>query len=227
VPRKFLERAFLDTYGFDIHWILGPAHPNLRSYRTAVRSFIPDFAEAEVVLHRHHFPPRPDNEAYHIFSERVSRTNYERRWKHTYKGPGFKAHLLAILVFVVPKVGAAADLAIKIPNPETQEWYFGSMNHTVDDLNHTLYQLRAGESDPIRLADVDLDTGKQERLGDYPLADKTYAELLEQITRMHQPTISTDLRRHIQDFYGDFPKTDDATTARLILIKNMKTKDKR
>jgi hypothetical protein len=224
VPRKFLERAFVATYGFNLHWILGPARPAVRSYRTAVRSFIPAFAEAEVVLHRHQFPPPPDNEAYHIFSQRVSRTNYDRRWKHTYKGPGFKAHLLAILVFVVPKVGGAADLAIKIPNPETQEWYLRSMNHTVDDFNDKLRKL-TDPSDPISLADVDLDTGKEERLGDYSLADKTYAELLERITQMPQSTISGDLQRHILDFYGDLPETDEATTARLTLIRKMKTKD--
>jgi hypothetical protein len=225
VPGKFLERAFVDTYGFDLHRILGRARPALRSYRTSVRSFIPAFAEAEVVLHGHQFPPPPDIEAYHTFSQRVSRTNYDRRWKHTYTGPGFNAHLLAILVFVVPKVGGAADLAIRIPNPDTQEWYLLSMNHTVDVLNDTLHRLRADESDPISLADVDLDTGKKERLGDYPLADKTYADLLEQLTRL--PTISADLKQHILDFYGGFPKTDEATIARLTLIKKMKTHNDR
>src|SRR5579864_2326197 len=30
VPRKFLEEAFVNTYGFDIHEILGRAHPALR-----------------------------------------------------------------------------------------------------------------------------------------------------------------------------------------------------
>jgi len=92
VPKKFLEQAFVNTYGFDIHEVLGRGHPELRSYRSSVRSFIPSFAEAEVVLHRHQFPPHPDDEAYHIFADRVARTNYERRWKHTYRGPGFKAH---------------------------------------------------------------------------------------------------------------------------------------
>src|ERR1700746_1674951 len=109
VPRKFLEQAFINNYGFDIHEVLGRARPALRSYRTSVRAFIPSFAEAEVVLHRHQFPPHPNDEAYRIFAERVSRTNYERRWKHTYRGPGFKAHLLAILVLVVPKIGSASD----------------------------------------------------------------------------------------------------------------------
>ncbi len=85
VPRKLLERAFMNTYGFDIHEILGQPQPALRSYRTSVRSFIPAFAEAEVVLHRHQFPPHPNNENYRVFAERVARTNYERRWKHTTK----------------------------------------------------------------------------------------------------------------------------------------------
>ena len=39
VPRKFLEKAFINIYGFDIHEVLGRAHPALRSYRTSVRSF--------------------------------------------------------------------------------------------------------------------------------------------------------------------------------------------
>ena len=119
VPRKFLEQAFINTYGFDIHEVLGRAHPALRRYRTSVRSFIPAFAEAEVVLHRHKFPPRPNDEEYRIFAERVARTNYERSWKHTYHGPGFKARLLAVLILIIPKVGSASDLA----NKDSQRGY--------------------------------------------------------------------------------------------------------
>src|SRR6202012_2662424 len=130
VPRKFLEQAFISTYGFDIHQVLGRARPALRGYRTSVRSFIPSFAEAEVVLHRHQFPPHPDDDAYRIFAERVARTNYERNWKHAYHGPGVRAHLLAVLVFIIPKVRSASDLAIKIPKPDTEEWYLRSVNHT-------------------------------------------------------------------------------------------------
>jgi hypothetical protein len=43
VPTKFLEQAFFNTYGFDIHEVLGRAHPAVRSYRASVRSFIPAF----------------------------------------------------------------------------------------------------------------------------------------------------------------------------------------
>lgn len=225
VPRQFLERAFVHTYGFDIHSILGPDRPALRSYRSSVRSFIPSFAEAEVVLHRHQFPPHGDDEAYRVFSQRVSRTNYDRRWKHTYKGPGFKAHLLAIVVFLVPKVGGAADLAIKIPTPETQEWYLKSMNRTVDVLNETLHRLREDENNPVSLSNLDLDTGRQERLGEYTLADQTYAKLLERIIATPRSTISRELKQDILAYYGDPPEGREPVLEDLALIQKMKTRE--
>ena len=225
VPRRFLERAFAHTYGFDVHSILGQDRPALRSYRTSVRSFIPAFAEAEVVLHRHQFPPHGNDEAYRVFSQRVSRTNYDRRWKHTYKGPGFKAHLLAIVVFLVPKVGGAADLAIKVPTPETQEWYLKSMNHTVDVLNETLRKMREEGNDPVSLANLDLDTGRQEKLGDYTLADQTYAKLLERIIASPQNTISRELKQDILAYYGDSTEGREPVLEELALIQKMKTRE--
>lgn len=227
VPRGFLRRAFASTYGFDVRSVLGSDRPALHSYRTAVRSFIPAFAEAEVVLHRHQFPPHDDDEAYRVFSERVSRTNYERRWKHTYKGPGIKAHLLAIVVFLVPKIGGAADLAIKIPTPETQHWYFRSVNRTVDVLNETLRKLRDDASDPISLANLDLDTGKQDKPGDYHLADDAYAKLLDRLTAKPGIPISSDLKQHIVGYYGDLAADNDPILRQLALIKEMKTKEQR
>ena len=224
-PRKFLERAFIHVYGFDVHEILGRAHPALRSYRSSVRSFIPAFAEAEVVLHRHQFPPHPDDEAYRIFAERVSRTNYERRWKHTYKGPGFKAHLLAFVVRIVPKIGAASDLAIKIPNPETQESYLRSVNHTVDVFHDILRKLREESNQLVTLANVDLDTGDRVKFGDYPLADQTYARLLERLTSKPERSIPEDVRKNIIEFYAAsriIPESPVKVSERLMTLTTMK-----
>lgn len=226
VPRRFLERAFVATYGFDIHELLGKARPSLRSYRTAVRSFIPAFAEAEVVLHGNAFPPHPDDEAYRIFAERVAQTNYERHWKHAHKGPGVKAHLLAIVVFLIPKVGGAADLAIKIPNHQTQEWYLQSVNHTVDVFRDTLHKaLEEGVNDPVALANVDLDTGKQTKVGDYPLADEAYAQLLGRLTSKPKRVISESVKQHILDHYGAVGMSADDSgeiSSQLATLEKMK-----
>ena len=222
VPRQFLERAFLSTYGFNIHELLGRAHPALRSYRTSVRSFIPAFAEAEIVLHRHQFPPHPDDQAYNTFAERVSRTNYDRKWP-PYRGPGFKAHLLAILVFIIPKIGPLSDLAIKIPSPRTEELYLLSLNHTVDAFREALHQLAASDA-PLALANIDLDTGYHAQLGDYPLADQTYSQLLHRITSKPDRIIPEGLRQDIIGHYADIGVTTDSqnkTNAELRALEKM------
>ena len=223
VPTKFLEKAFADTYGFDIHEVLGRSRPSLRSYRTSVRTFISAFADAEVVLHRHQFHPHPDDEAYRIFKERVARTSFERNWKNTRRGPGFKAHLLAIFVFVVPKVGPAADLAIKIPSTDTEEWYLRSVNHTVDSM-HALLQKLGSEAYPSSLVNVDLDTGNRIKRGDYPLADKTYAELLQQLTSRRDRTIPEGVKQNIVNFYdGSVTPYEPRVSAQLDLLRGMRT----
>ena len=225
VPRKFLEQAFIHTYGFDIDEVLGRAHPALRSYRTSVRTLIPAFAEAEVVLHGHQFPPHGNDEADHIFAERVARTNYDRHWKHTLRGPGFKAHLLAIVLFIIPKVGPVSDLAIKIPSAETRESYLRSVNHTVDVFREQIRELGdAGAT--FKLANIDLDTGDRAKRGAYPLADKTYARLLERLTSRRDRAIPAGIKQNITDYYatiGITDKLDERRDEQLTTLRTMPT----
>jgi hypothetical protein len=225
VPRKFLEEAFQQTYGFDVHEVLGRAHPALRSYRTSVRSFIPAFAEAEVVLHRHQFPPHNDSETDRIFRERLAKTFYERKWKHTEKGPGVKAHLLAILVFIVPKVRGISDLAIKIPTPDTYQMYQTSVNHAADIFRDQLNKFR-NTGDDVKLANIDLDTGDRVKRGDYPLTDITYAQLLERLTSKPGRVIPADTKRNIMMYYGTAGRTNPPNPkqdAELATLRMMKT----
>ena len=228
VPRKFLERAFRNTYGFDIHEVLGRAHPALRSYRTSVRTFIPAFAEAEVVLHRHQFPAHAADGPYRILADRIARTNYERHWRHRYKGPGFKAHFLAILVFIIPKIGAASDLAIKIPTPETEDWYLRSVNRAVEEFHDMLDKMLEDGKASLALANIDLDTGNRVKLEDYPLADQTYAQLLERITSKPNRPIPEYLRKNILEYYASSASDPDLSkrlSERLEILMKMKISD--
>ena len=228
VPRKFLEQAFINTYGFDIHELFGRTRPALRSYRTSVRSFIPAFAEAELVLHRHQFPPDPDDEAHRIFAARVARTNYERHWAHTFRGPGIRAHLLAALVFIIPKIGAASDLAIKIPKSGTEEWYLRSVNSTVDAFRGMLHEMATASGMPLTLPNLDLDTGKYVKLGDYPLTDQTYAALLDRITSKPDRIIPEDLKQNIMGYYARLEtstKPAQQITRHLSVLKGMDATD--
>jgi hypothetical protein len=226
VPRKFLEKTFAETYGFDIHEVLGRAHPALRSYKTSVRRFIPAFAGGEVVLHRHQFPAPPDDEAYRLFIERVAQTNYDRKWKAKRRGPGVKAHLLAALIWVLPKVGAISDLAIKIPTTKTEEDYFHSVNHAVDQFEELLHRLQSEVNDPVALANLNLDTGNRIEYRKYPLADEAHAELLSRITARPGRVIPQKLKRELMRYFeeggsGDLP---ESISVKLAVLEGMKTK---
>jgi hypothetical protein len=58
-------------------------------------------------------------------------------------------------------------------------------------------------SGTLHLANTDLDTGQPTRAGEYALADKTYAKLLNKLADQHFSNLSPKLRTHILSFYSD------------------------
>jgi hypothetical protein len=55
---------------------------------------------------------------------------------------------------------------------------------------------------PIALQNIDLDTGDRVKLGDYPLADQTYAQLLERITSKPGRSVSDGLKEDIMEYFS-------------------------
>ncbi|HET9742007.1 MAG TPA: zinc dependent phospholipase C family protein [Terriglobales bacterium] len=203
VARRLLERAFRETYGIDVHGIFGRARPALRSYRSSARSFIPEIAEAEVLLHARQFLPDEDDPAYRLFNQRLARVDFERQKRFSYEKPSFKTHLLAFVIRIVPKIGPLSLLAIKIPDRKTEEWYLESVNRTIDRYREMLDELRASPKKELALANRDLDTGDGVKPGRYRRTDTTYAKLLDRLAKTPEASISAELRRNILDFYSD------------------------
>src|SRR5580704_53075 len=56
IPRPLLHTAFYETYGLNLPDIIGSKETSLRTYRRGVRSFIPDIARAETILHKKSLP---------------------------------------------------------------------------------------------------------------------------------------------------------------------------
>ena len=203
VPRALVERAFYETYGLHLREVLGPEIPAMRSYRTSVRTFIPPFAYAEGVLHRKHFPPDVTDEAFEQFARDVQEADYQRHWKGSRKDAGFVTHVLAVVIFIVPKIGPLSDLAIRGPNRETEQLYVHSVNDTMKQFRAVLQQLREQPDPPVILANRDLDTGALLRPGAYALTDETYATLLQRITADPARKVPYGIRRDLLAFYSD------------------------
>jgi len=135
---------------------------------------------------------------------------------------------LAFFVFIVPKVGPAADLAIKIPNHDTEELYLRSVNHTVDSFHAALEKLGSEPKTLIALSNIDLDTGNHVKRGEYRRTDQTYANLLRRLTSNPNRTIPIDVQQNIVEFYSASKTALDPSPqvqAQLEVIERMKTAD--
>jgi hypothetical protein len=209
VSPALLDRAFYETYGLHLREVLGNKRGAavIGSYRHSVRSFLPAFAHAEAVIHRHGFPGDPDTADYRELNQRLQAADYNTTWQNTRKKAGFRTHLLAFVVIIIPKIGPASDLAIKIPTEDTQTRYVASVNRTLDLYEDLLARLKKSPQQTpeitMTLDNRDLDTGYVVQPGGYPLTDKTYAELLAMITAHPLQAPPAGLKRDILAYYAD------------------------
>jgi Zinc dependent phospholipase C len=203
VSYRLLARAFAETYSIPLRDVLGPLRPAIRSYRSSVRSFLPRFAYAEVVLHRNDFPADLANDSFQAFLDHIARADFQTVWNRYRHKPGVRTHLLAVLIRFLPRIGPLSDLAIRIPTPDTQDLYVKSMNHSIEVYGGLLKQLAATSHLAYAIPNRDLDTGDKSQPGTYALTDKTYARLLHKITTYPQRSIAPGLKQDILEYYSD------------------------
>ncbi|MGC2544370.1 MAG: zinc dependent phospholipase C family protein, partial [Silvibacterium sp.] len=163
VPIPLLERAFYETYGLRLRSMVINESAAFGTYRWSVRTFLPDLAYGEVMLHRKDFPADTPGPEFDLYAKRLSEADFNNGWEQYRKKAGIRTHVIAALIVIVPKVGVLSDLAIRGPQPSTEEKYIESVNRTVaryDDLLDSLTKHpKASPRLTMNLENIDLDTG--------------------------------------------------------------------
>jgi hypothetical protein len=109
---------------------------------------------------------------------------------------------MAMLIYILPKIGPLSDVAIKMPTPATQDLYVKSVNRTIALYRDQLERLAASEiAGPI--PNRDLDTGEKTRPGAYARTDQTYAQFLETLAAHPSRPLDRALKEHILAYYSD------------------------
>src|ERR1700736_6449561 len=200
VSKPLLERTFPIVYGVELKDVLTHEDLAVGSYRFAVSRMIPEMTKIALRTHKKDMMRETPNFAKRKFLYRLSRSDYEKEWGKDYKKDGFKTRLFAILLRYMPKIGPFKALAFNNPTPQTEDLYFKSINTTVVQYRLFLGQVR---TDSLKLANADLDTGKETKAAEYSLTDETYAKLLGQLAQRKFDLTSLDLRENILNFYSD------------------------
>lgn len=207
ISKPLLERAFAETYGIQLSDVMHNEDLAIGTFRRSISQIIPEMTRVALVSRRDEIVRDTPNFNEKKFLYHLSRASYQKEWGNGYRKPGFGTRVLAFVLRIVPKVGPFKALAFKVPTTQTEDMYVKSINKTIDDYSAQLREQKAGE---LKLADMDFDTGRPTRAGEYSLADKTYAHLLDDLAKHNFDQASPDLRQNILSFYGD-PNTQVAT----------------
>jgi hypothetical protein len=206
VAENLLERAFQQTYGVELKTVLKHQGLAINSYRYSVSTLIPEMTRAAVLNYGKQIQQNVPAFDSKKFVYTMARTDYEHEWGKRYHRPGVGAHLIAFLVKILPKRGALTALKLQMPSAEDQKMYLTSMQTTLTGYTRDLEGLRAQRSPggTLPLRDLDFDTGKPSRLGEYPLADDSYARLLNELMHDKSVEVSQSMRANMLAYYADW-----------------------
>ena len=209
VSKDLLNRAFLETYGVPVDAIMSNEDLAIGSYRRAVSNLIPKMTTVAFVTYKDQIQKENPGFQRDKFVYRLRRTEFEKQYGKQYAHPGFGSRLLAFLIRILPKIGPLKAFSIMVPNAADQDVYIKSVNGTVDHYDLFLGQVKSPNPSkidaaprPPDLQEVDLDTGKATRFGEYRLADQAYALLLDKILKNPKSTIAPDVHQSFVDFYS-------------------------
>ncbi len=212
VSKELLERAFQDTYGIDLKKQFKSLDVALGTYRRTASVLLPEAVKVawaqkgkEIVKARPGMTKRQ-------FMYNLSRASYEKEWGKEYERPGIFARFLAFLLRIVPKVGPFKTLSFKAPTAQTEALFMKSFNDTLASYRNNLALFASGK---LQLANLDFDTGRPTRSGEYRLADETYAKLLRQLAKQNFQGMTPELKSNLLAFYADpKPLQDELGKAR-------------
>jgi len=187
ISRPALERAFLETYGLTLDDVFGDFDLAVGTFRYTVSTMIPRMTRVA-------WKSRQDQ----IYS--FPRAQFEKQFGTRYKRPGKLSTVLSFVLRIVPKVGPFSALAFKVPTPEAQRLFEESFRVTLNRYEGFIATVDRGE---VTIGNLNFDTGRPIRAGEYELADRAYVRLLEKLQDTGFGGATAQVRAAILDFFSE------------------------
>jgi Zinc dependent phospholipase C len=199
VAKPVLERAFRDTYGLELSDVFVDEDLAIGTYRRAVSEFLPELTRAAWRDKKDEIARLVPGVTEERFVYRYTRQQFEKEFGAKYRKPGLFARFLRLVYRVLPKIGPLKPLSFKAPTPEAEKLFTESLADTRARYAAALNAAAAGR---LNLTNTDFDTGRPSAQGEYPLADKTYAELLDKLKDRKFARVPAALRANIKSYYS-------------------------
>jgi hypothetical protein len=202
VAKPVLERAFRDTYGLELKDVFGDLDMSIGTFRYAVNTMIPQMTKVAWQTKKDEITALVPGVNQQKFMFGLSRPEYEKEWGTKYEHPGLRSKILAILLRIIPKVGPFSALAFKMPTPAAESLFVKSFTLAIERYREALQS--ASRSNPA-LENLNMDTGKPVKAGEYHRADEAYETLLDRLHSRKYQQVPPALRANLLGFFSNFP----------------------
>lgn len=199
VSQDLLDRTFKKTYGLNMDDVIADEDLAIGTFRWSVSQVIPGMTRVALLSRRDEMvreDPTFDKKKFLFY---LSRSNYEKEWGRGYRRPGFGTRVLAFFLHLIPKVGPFKAVKFKVPTPQSEDLYISSIDRTVEEYRSELKRV-AGHD--LHLENLDCDTGKETRPGEYALSDTTYAKLVDKLADQDFDQVSPELQANILHYFA-------------------------
>lgn len=199
VAQSLLERAFRDTYGFELTDIFANEDLAFGTFRWSVGTLIPRMTRVAWDSKRKDIAQLSPSvtRAQYVYS--LPRRRFEREWGRTYKRPGIGTRALVFVFRLVPNFGPFKALRFRPVTAQGERMFLAGYDATASEYRNALRELKAGN---LHLTNKNLDTGAETGPGEYELADKTYAKLLDKLADKQFAPLTPALQANILEFYS-------------------------
>jgi hypothetical protein len=203
VSKPLLQQAFEETYCIPLDSIFTNYDLTIGTYRLGVSSTIPKMTKVAWQLKKDEIQKNQPGVTRQTFYYHLSRAAYRKDWGSEYQSPGFLTRLLAFIIRIIPKIGPFKALAFRTPIPATEALFVQSFEVSSKDFDHVLSEDRTSARLTLVNNNNNIDVGAVTGPGEYPLADVTYANLVDRLAKKKFADITPALRENILNFYKD------------------------
>lgn len=199
VSKPLLQQAFQETYCIPLDSIFTDYDLAVGTYRVGMSSAIPQMTKVAWQLKKDEIQKNQPGMTQKEFHYHLSRAAYQKDWGNDYRKPSFFTRLLAFIIRIIPKIGPFKALSFRTPTPATEALFVQSFEVASQDFGKYIHEdLGAGKID---LVNDNVDVGAVTGPGQYPLADVTYANLMDRLAKDKFADLTPALRTDLLTFY--------------------------
>jgi hypothetical protein len=207
VSKPLLQQAFQETYGIPLDSIFTDFDLAIGTYRLGVSSTIPSMTKVAWQIKKDEIQKDEPGITRKKFYYHLSRASYRKNWGNDYRRPGLLARFLAFIIRILPKIGPLKTLTFRTPTPATEALFVQSFEVASNDFDRLVHQDQV--TGKLDLPNKNIDVGYVTAPGQYPLAEVTYANLLDRLAQNHFADLTPQLQSNLLAFYSD-PDAPDA-----------------